>query len=126
MIQSQLINFVAESDESNPQYTPIVINLQGIDEVSLLLDSYDDIFEVPIGLPPKRECDHHIRFKDESISLKFRPCRYPADQKDVIERMTQEVLNSGVIRNITSSFAAPVVLVRKKIGLTQTVLAIEG
>ena len=35
-------------------------------------------------------------------------------QKDIIEKMTKEMLVSGVIRDSISSFSAPVVLVKKK------------
>ena len=46
--------------------------------------------------------------------MNCRPYRYGALQKDVIEKMTQEMLDSGVIQNSTSSFSSPVVLVKKK------------
>lgn len=37
-------------------------------------------------------------------------------QKDVIEEMVQELLDQGVIRHNNNSFAAPIVLVKKKDG----------
>lgn len=42
--------------------------------------------------------------------------RYPAGQKDAIEKMIQEMLQQGKIQHITSPFASPVVLVKKKDG----------
>ena len=52
--------------------------------------------------------------KDGVQAINCRPYRYGAIQKDIIERMTQELMNSRVIQPSTSSFSAPVVLVRKK------------
>ncbi|OMO64097.1 reverse transcriptase [Corchorus capsularis] len=69
-----------------------------------------------MGLPPTRGHDHHIPLKDESQAIKLRPYRYPTVQKNVIEHMVQEMKDSGVIRDNNSSFASPVVLVKKKDG----------
>ena len=53
---------------------------------------------------------------DESQHVKLRPYRYPSIQKDEIERMVEEMKAVRVIRDSTSSFASPVVLVKKKDG----------
>ena len=86
------------------------IQLQG------LLQQYEKLFEEPIGLPPKRSHDHHIRLQEESQVVKIRPYRYPAVQKDVIERLIAEMKSTRVIRDSTGPFASPVVLVKKKDG----------
>lgn len=46
--------------------------------------------------------------------MNLRPYKYPAPQKNVIEEMVQELLNSGLIQPSTSPFSSPVVLVKKK------------
>ncbi|KAJ0640342.1 putative nucleotidyltransferase, Ribonuclease H [Helianthus annuus] len=84
--------------------------------ISKLIYQYKEVFAEPKGLPPSRSCDHRIELKDEDVSINLKPYRYQSIQKDVIEKMTEELLNSGVIRASTSSFAAPVVLVKKKDG----------
>ncbi|XP_076952176.1 uncharacterized protein LOC143625820 [Bidens hawaiensis] len=81
-----------------------------------LLQKYSDVFAMPKSLPPSRVCDHKIVLKDNSKVIAQKPYRYPAAQKDIIEQMTQELLDMGIIRESTSSFAAPVVLVKKKDG----------
>ncbi|KAK9062911.1 hypothetical protein SSX86_020101 [Deinandra increscens subsp. villosa] len=53
-----------------------------------LLEEFSDVFQVPVGLPPK----------------------------DIIEKSVQKMLDTGVIRHSSSPFAAPLVLVKKKDG----------
>ncbi|KAJ0555261.1 putative nucleotidyltransferase, Ribonuclease H [Helianthus annuus] len=85
-------------------------------DISKLLEQFQDVFDTPTGLPPSRPCDHKIHLKDESITINQRAYRYPAGQKDIIEKMVKEMLDMGIIRPSISSFASPVVLVKKKDG----------
>ncbi|KAL4385004.1 hypothetical protein GQ457_15G026090 [Hibiscus cannabinus] len=85
-------------------------------EMHQLLRDFKDVFEEPTTLPPERGKDHRIPLLDENSVVKIRPYRYLAYQKDEIEKMTRELLRSGLIRDITSSFASPVVMVKKKDG----------
>lgn len=76
---------------------------------------FEDVFAEPTTLPPKRVADHRIPLKTtEPISVK--PYRYPAIQKDAMEQLVKEMLESGIIRDSTSAFSSPVVLVKKKDG----------
>ena len=79
-----------------------------------VLLSFKDIFAEPIGLPPCRDQDHKIILKERAEAINCRPYRYGTLQKDVIERMTQDMLESGIIQNSNSAFSSPVVLVKKK------------
>ncbi|KAJ0745438.1 putative nucleotidyltransferase, Ribonuclease H [Helianthus annuus] len=115
VVQAQLFT-IQDSADNNCMYQPVIGNSIEQEGLEKLLKAYDDIFEVPKGLPPVRMVDHRIRLKDENVNLNLKPYRYPTAQKDIIEQMTQELLDSGVIRHSNSSFAAPVVLVKKKDG----------
>ena len=73
--------------------------LQTIDpNFSELLAEYQDIFEEPKQLPPHRSHDHKIVFKEGTSPVNVRPYRYPALQKDIIEKIAREMLEAGVVR----------------------------
>jgi len=78
-----------------------------------LLDLFADLFTEPIGLPPERPCDHRIHLKPGTEPIAVRPYRYPHLQKDELERQCDAMLQQGVIRESTSPFSAPVLLVHK-------------
>ncbi|GMJ12141.1 hypothetical protein HRI_004883300 [Hibiscus trionum] len=80
-----------------------------------LLRRYEDVFAEPKALPPERAQDHRIPLVSEDVVIKVKPYRYPSIQKDVIERMVVEMLQTGVIRDNTSAFSSPIVMVRKKV-----------
>ncbi|XP_071738959.1 uncharacterized protein [Rutidosis leptorrhynchoides] len=81
-----------------------------------LLHKYQDIFVVPTQLPPKRSCDHKISLKPDTQPINLRPYRHSPTQKDAIEDMVKELLDSGVIRSSQSPYSSPIVLVKKKDG----------
>nr|GEU35335.1 hypothetical protein [Tanacetum cinerariifolium] len=68
----------------------------------------------PIELPPKRSHDHRIPPLLNTQPINIRPYRHPPIQKDAIEVMVKELLDSGVIKPSTSPFASPIVMVKKK------------
>ncbi|GKC21779.1 retrovirus-related pol polyprotein from transposon 17.6 [Tanacetum coccineum] len=67
-------------------------------------------------LPLQRSFDHKIPFKEDNVAVNIRPYRYPPNQKDTIETMVKELLDSGVIRPSNSPFSSPIVMVKKKDG----------
>ncbi|GMI77908.1 hypothetical protein HRI_001460100 [Hibiscus trionum] len=85
-------------------------------EIQLILKKFSGIFEEPKGLPPDRGHEHKIELVDERVAVKVKPYRHPAYQKDEIERLIGEMLESGVIRNSNSPFSSPIVMVKKKDG----------
>ncbi|KAL4279714.1 hypothetical protein GQ457_03G015840 [Hibiscus cannabinus] len=82
--------------------------------ISDLLHEFSDVFAEPKGLPPARGFEHRINLVDEQAVVKMKPYRYPSWQKDEIEKMINEMLGSGIIRDGNSAFSSPVVMVKKK------------
>lgn len=78
--------------------------------------SFKGFFDEPIGLPPKRSCDHQIILKDGTQPISVRPYRYPFHQKAEIEKILQDLLKSGVVTPSQSPFSSPVLLVIKADG----------
>lgn len=81
-----------------------------------LLQSFDDVFTTPQGLPPARACDHRIHLLPNTAPVAVRPYRYPQLQKDELESQCAAMLQQGVIRLSTSAFLEPVLLVKKQDG----------
>jgi hypothetical protein len=81
-----------------------------------LLQTYDDVFAAPCGLPPTRPCDHRIHLKPNTAPVAVRPYRYPQLQKDELEAQCAAMLEQGIIHPSTSPFSAPVLLVKKPDG----------
>lgn len=74
-------------------------------EMQSLLSEFVDVFAEPTALPPVREYDHQITLRTGIEPVNFRPYRYPAIQKDVMEQLVNEMLVAGVIQNSTSPFS---------------------
>ena len=81
-----------------------------------LLNSFEDVFTTPDGLPPAHACDHRIHLMPNAAPVAVRPYRYPQLQKDELESQCAAMLQMGVIRPSTSTFSAPVLLVKKHDG----------
>jgi hypothetical protein len=79
------------------------------------LEKHHRVFqEIPKGIPPSRDHEHQIELIPGSTPPNKRPYRYPHQQKGEIEKMVQDMLDSGIIQPRRSSFSSPVVMVRKK------------
>ncbi|GMI89548.1 hypothetical protein HRI_002624100 [Hibiscus trionum] len=85
-------------------------------EIDALLNEFKQVFDEPVGLPPERGHDHRIELKDEKAVVKVKPYRHSAHQKDEIEKLVGEMLQSGIIRDSNSAFSSPIVMVKKKDG----------
>ncbi|PNX70804.1 hypothetical protein L195_g057760, partial [Trifolium pratense] len=83
-------------------------------ELEGLLQRYQSVFNEPTGLPPRRNKEHAINLVENHSAVNVRPYRYPYHHKNEIERQVQEMLAAGIIRQSTSSFSSPVILVKKK------------
>ena len=100
----------------NLMQCPVQGNDTRVVELEPLLGEFIDVFEMPKELPPHRHFDHRIPLKSEDVSVNVRPYRYPPAQKDTIEAMINELMESGVIRPSNSPFSSPIVMVKKKDG----------
>ena len=75
---------------------------------------YHTLFETPKGLPPPKRHDYKIKLIDEGQTVKIRPYKYFAVQKDEIERIVAEMKETGIIQDNHSSFSSLVVLMKKR------------
>ncbi|GKE06788.1 transposon ty3-I gag-pol polyprotein, partial [Tanacetum coccineum] len=82
-----------------------------------LLKEYADVFEKPKTLPPHRSFDHQIPLRDRNVNVNIRPYRYPPAQKDVIETMVKELLDSGIteINKFTIKDKFPILVIEELI-----------
>ncbi|GJV35473.1 putative mitochondrial protein [Tanacetum coccineum] len=83
-------------------------------ELTQVVEKFSDVFEVPRELPPKRNHDHRIPLIPGTPHVNIRPYRHLPIQKDAIEAMVKELLESGVIKPSQSHFSSPIVMVKKK------------
>jgi len=84
-------------------------------ELVVLLQTYKQVFDVSIGLPPPRLHDLSIPLLEGSHPVKVKLNQYPHSQKAQIEKMIQEMLNEGPIQP-SAPFSSPIILVKKKDG----------
>ncbi|XP_042017759.1 uncharacterized protein LOC121765623 [Salvia splendens] len=81
-----------------------------------VLEAHQQVFALPVGMPPKRAFDHKIHLLPNTKPINVRPYRYPYFQKNEIEHQVQEMLEQGIIQKSQSPFSSPVLLIRKKDG----------
>ncbi|CAJ2675682.1 unnamed protein product [Trifolium pratense] len=82
-----------------------------------LLQQFDDIFSEPSTLPPPRPSfDHKIPIKEGTDAFNLRPYRYSTVQKNIIDKLVEEMFTQGIIQHSNSPYSSPIVLVRKKDG----------
>lgn len=120
-VQIAMISVHQEEDETPIHLAAIDIE-KGEEKVvnpaiSELLNEFQDVFAEPTTLPPFRENHNHkIPLLEGSNPVNQRPYRYALYQKNEIDKMVQELLMAGTIQTSSSSYASPVVLVKKKDG----------
>ncbi|XP_061343150.1 uncharacterized protein LOC133289269 [Gastrolobium bilobum] len=98
----------------SPPSTPFSAPIPQV--IDALLSRFIMLFDSPSQLPPPRPTDHRIPLLEGSQAVNVRPYRYPYFQKKKIECVTSEMLAAGIVRDSTSPFSSPVLLVRKKDG----------
>ena len=98
------------------QQAELSVNPSHRADVTEVLTKYPALFELSQGLPPSRAQDHQIHLLPGAKPVNVKPYRYPYFQKQEIERQVRDMLSDGVIRQSTSPFSSPVLLVKKKDG----------
>lgn len=83
-------------------------------EVKKILREFGSVFQMPQGLPPKRNREQAITLQSGTYPINIRPYRYSHIQKDEIEKLVKEMLQAGIIRPSISPYSSPVLLVKKK------------
>ena len=86
-----------------------------------MLKQREVVFRKQKGLPPKRERDHSILLKTNVDPPNIRPYRIPHHQKDAMEYIIKQLLESEKIRVSVSPYSSPAVMVRKKRWLLEDV-----
>jgi hypothetical protein len=85
-------------------------------EIQSVLQDFEDIFQTPETLPPKRSVDHAITLIYDFKAVNQRPYRLPYHQKNAMEKLIQHMLDSHMIRPSLSPYSSPVILIKKKDG----------
>lgn len=85
-------------------------------KLKLLLEEYKDCFSnslKDLGFTTETEMVIHL---EDSEPVVYRPYRLAFTERQHVRDMVQEMLDSGIVRESSSSFASPIVLVNKKSG----------
>jgi hypothetical protein len=85
-------------------------------ELTDIVSKYDDIFQEPDGLPPKREIQHEIHLQQDSPLPNVGMYRMSVVEMTEIKKQVQGLLDQGVIRPSSSPCGSPIVMVPKKDG----------
>ncbi|TYK08795.1 ty3-gypsy retroelement transposase [Cucumis melo var. makuwa] len=62
--------------------------------LSTVFKQFEDVFEWPEKLPPRRKIEHQIRLKQGTDPINVRPYRYGFQQKEEMEKLVKEMLES--------------------------------
>jgi hypothetical protein len=85
-------------------------------ELQQLIQQFSDLFLDPTGAAPSTTLTHSIPLVSGVQPFRMKPYRYTPAQKDEIEKQIAHLLKSNMIKESTSPFASPTLLVKKKYG----------
>lgn len=120
------VNNIIESDSTNSySYKPLTMDMLNIgadathdqrDRLLTLLNDYRDCFALELDeLGRTSISEMHIKLQDD-VPISYKPYRLPYTEKLVVRNLVNELLDSGIVRESNSSYASPIVLVKKKNG----------
>ncbi|KAL0882020.1 hypothetical protein ABMA27_001769 [Loxostege sticticalis] len=93
-----------------------LINDDQKQELKSLLDRYSDCFSnnlKDLGFTSATEMEIHLSDSDPIV---YRPYRMAQSERTLVRDMVQEMLDANIIRESSSPYASPIVLVKKKTG----------
>jgi hypothetical protein len=79
-----------------------------------IVSNYDDIFQEPDGLPPKREIQHEIHLQQDCPLCNVGMHRMSIVEMKEIKKQVQGLLDQGVIRPNPSRCGSPIMMVPMK------------
>ncbi|GJU51100.1 reverse transcriptase [Tanacetum coccineum] len=94
-------------------------------KIQTLLKEYEDVFSMPNALPSKRSHDHHIPLISNASPVNIKPYRHPPNQKDAIELMAKELLDSWINKYKTKD-KFPILMIEELIYELKAMLQQEG
>lgn len=97
-----------ESEEEQPTRKAVSLGIHKI------LKEFQNVFNMPSGLPPKRSREHAITLQAGTSPINIRPYRYSHYQKNEIKKLVHEMLQAGIIKPSISPFSSLVLLAKKK------------
>ncbi|TYK13842.1 peroxidase 64 [Cucumis melo var. makuwa] len=109
-------NYETENDSKESKTQSQHGDEEELPMIQFLLNQYSDLFDISKTLPPKRAVDHRIFTLLEQKPINVRPYKYGHNQKEEIEKLVTEMLQTGIIRPSHIPFSSPVLLVKKKDG----------
>lgn len=108
--EAMLIEYYGMQLEERPLQGSLATRLTPV------LEAYSQVFEEPKELPPSRGKEHAIVLRTDAQPVSVRPFRYPQAQKEDIEKQVANILAAVIIRESSSPFSSPVLLVKKNDG----------
>jgi hypothetical protein len=86
------------------------------DDIVRIVSDYDEIFQVPKGLPPKRQVEHEIQLQQDVPLPNIGMYKLSVLENVEIKKHVQELIEQGIIRPSASPCGSPIILVPKKDG----------
>ena len=107
---------VVKAKEKENEMAFETCDLKHKDELVKIVSHFDDVFQDPQGLPPKRGVQHEIQLLQDAPLPNIKMYRLSVVENEEIKRQVMELLAQGIIRPSTSPCGSPIILVPKKDG----------
>jgi hypothetical protein len=97
------------------QLGSIVVPDEFADQIRSLLNNFSDLIATGLALPEVTNASMEINLIDNFIVTR-RPYRLADSERVEVRKIITDLLSNGIIRESTSPYASPILLVRKKQG----------
>lgn len=92
------------------------LNDEELLQLQQLLSSHNDYFSGSLNNLGFTKATEMVIELDDSQPVVYRPYRMSVAERALVRTMVQEMLDSGIVRESSSPYASPIVLVQKKTG----------